>query len=260
MEDQQFILRWHYHETTLLRNLPHLLESDILTDITLSADNQIVKAHRIVLACCSSYFLQLFQNIGSLQHPVIILHNTSHSDLKSIISFIYRGQCLVTRNQLPGLLSLAKLLQIQGLCDMKLPYTLPDRDGLTESKYLRHHQLHSDDRYVPPVQKPKSVVDNEDIELKECNEFKTKLEQEENVEGAPSRKTKDLLFKCFLCGKYLSNQYNLRVHMETHEEGCYMCQSCPHVSRSRDALRKHVSYRHQEQYNIKKRKKMDSVG
>lgn len=61
MEDQQFILRWHYHETTLLRNLPHLLESEILTDITLSADNQVIKAHRIILATCSSYFLQLFQ-------------------------------------------------------------------------------------------------------------------------------------------------------------------------------------------------------
>lgn len=48
--------------------------------------------------------------------------------------------------------------------------------------------------------------------------------------------------------------------METHEEGCYVCQSCPHVSRSRDALRKHVSYRHQEQYGIKKRKKIENIG
>lgn len=64
--------------------------------------------------------------------------------------------------------------------------------------------------------------------------------------------------KCFLCGKYLSNQYNLRVHMETHEEAYHACQSCPHVSRSRDALRKHVSYRHPEEYLTRKRKKTDS--
>lgn len=65
--------------------------------------------------------------------------------------------------------------------------------------------------------------------------------------------------KCFLCGKYLSNQYNLRVHMETHEEAFHACHSCPHVSRSRDALRKHVSYRHPEEYQTRKRKKIDNV-
>lgn len=49
---------------------------------------------------------------------------------------------------------------------------------------------------------------------------------------------------CLICGKQLSNQYNLRVHMETHSNSSYSCTSCSHVSRSRDALRKHVSYRH----------------
>lgn len=49
---------------------------------------------------------------------------------------------------------------------------------------------------------------------------------------------------CLICGKQLSNQYNLRVHMETHSNSSYSCAVCSHVSRSRDALRKHVSYRH----------------
>lgn len=61
MSDQQFVLRWHYHETTLVHNLPCLLESDILTDVTLSVGAQHVKAHKIILAMCSVYFLQLFQ-------------------------------------------------------------------------------------------------------------------------------------------------------------------------------------------------------
>lgn len=49
---------------------------------------------------------------------------------------------------------------------------------------------------------------------------------------------------CYVCGKQLSNQYNLRVHLETHQNVQYACTVCNHVSRSRDALRKHVSYRH----------------
>ncbi|CAH2986023.1 unnamed protein product [Chilo suppressalis] len=49
---------------------------------------------------------------------------------------------------------------------------------------------------------------------------------------------------CTVCNKRLSNQYNLRVHMETHAGRRHACRACPHVSRSRDALRKHVAYRH----------------
>jgi len=79
-----------------------------------------------------------------------------------------------------------------------------------------------------------------------------------NVRKHSSPKDSSETCKCFLCGKYLSNQYNLRVHMETHEEAYHACQSCPHVSRSRDALRKHVSYRHPEEYLSRKRKKIDS--
>ncbi|XP_050556223.1 zinc finger and BTB domain-containing protein 14 isoform X2 [Spodoptera frugiperda] len=49
---------------------------------------------------------------------------------------------------------------------------------------------------------------------------------------------------CTICNKRLSNQYNLRVHMETHAGRRHACRACSHVSRSRDALRKHVAYRH----------------
>lgn len=61
MDNQQFVLRWHYQQSTLTCSLPNLLESNILTDVTLSADNQNIKAHKLVLATCSNYFLQLFK-------------------------------------------------------------------------------------------------------------------------------------------------------------------------------------------------------
>ncbi|KAJ8978991.1 hypothetical protein NQ317_015707 [Molorchus minor] len=120
MSDQQFILRWHYHETTLVHNLPCLLESEVLTDVTLSVGTQHVKAHKLILAMCSVYFLQLFQEMKAT-HPVVVLHNVGIDDIKAILSFMYRGQCVVSQEQLPSLLSVAKLLKIQGLCDMKVP-------------------------------------------------------------------------------------------------------------------------------------------
>jgi hypothetical protein len=148
---EQFVLRWHYQELTLLKNLSAFLESDVLTDVTISVDSHTVKAHKLVLAMCSVYFFQLFQvsfssnsphfcgktthlaalflpdihahilqEMGDTQHPVIVLHNVSLNDMKAVLAFIYRGQCVVSKEQLPGLLSLARLLKIQGLCDMKV--------------------------------------------------------------------------------------------------------------------------------------------
>jgi Zinc finger, C2H2 type len=40
-----------------------------------------------------------------------------------------------------------------------------------------------------------------------------------------------LFATCHICGKSLSNQYNLRVHLETHQNLNYSCSLCSHVSR-----------------------------
>lgn len=74
MEDQQYVLRWHFHETAVLSGLPKLLDSDLLTDITLSAGCRNIKAHRVVLATCSTYFLQLFQVSGCMNGNFVIVH------------------------------------------------------------------------------------------------------------------------------------------------------------------------------------------
>lgn len=58
---EQFVLRWHYQEITLLKNLATFLDTDVLTDVTISVDSHNIKAHRLVLAMCSVYFFQLFQ-------------------------------------------------------------------------------------------------------------------------------------------------------------------------------------------------------
>lgn len=58
---QQFILRWHYHDVTIFHNLQRFFDGDILTDVTLSVGSRRVGAHKVILAMCSVYFLQLFQ-------------------------------------------------------------------------------------------------------------------------------------------------------------------------------------------------------
>ncbi|XP_019881965.1 longitudinals lacking protein, isoforms H/M/V [Aethina tumida] len=276
MSDQQFVLRWHYHESTLIHGLPRLLEDDVLTDITLSVGSQHVRAHKVILAMCSVYFLQLFQEMRHTQHPVVVLHNVTMEDIRAVLSFIYRGQCVVSQEQLPSLLSVGRLLKIQGLCDMKVPESQakidpvttlePDQtDKITTTNLIERtdYSCRKRQRYSPKIDdgpKPhlKQSVPHWDHPCLVVSEKNSpKPEDLSCGPKKPNRETSETC-KCFLCGKYLSNQYNLRVHMETHEETYHACQSCPHVSRSRDALRKHVSYRHPEEYLTRKRRKTDT--
>jgi len=61
MEGQQFCLRWHNFQNTLLSSLPKLLDGGYLTDVTLSAGGRNIQAHRIILSACSYYFKELFK-------------------------------------------------------------------------------------------------------------------------------------------------------------------------------------------------------
>ncbi|EZA52858.1 hypothetical protein DMN91_000003 [Ooceraea biroi] len=331
MEGQQFCLRWHNFQNTLLSSLPKLLDGGHLTDVTLSAGGRNIQAHRIILSACSYYFKELFKDLGSLQHPVIVLPGMEYANLCALVTFMYNGEVNIYQEQLPALLTMANALHIRGLADIagKNPrhdnglYVQPPITQSPEKSPSREERATTelkDDPATVELSEPASaplteITDNPDdedsgndpesipycVKTKPYYSINAKLNQRERLpvpagttvkyvdkgysEGArdeaasivmedqvasavaedvkpPATVMWDANFKflgapgrtsqtynksgvtCLICGKQLSNQYNLRVHMETHSNSSYSCAACSHVSRSRDALRKHVSYRH----------------
>ncbi|KAL1122955.1 hypothetical protein AAG570_003280 [Ranatra chinensis] len=113
---QQFCLRWHNYQTSLLATLPQLLDGEDLTDVTLCAGGRTIKAHRIVLSACSQYFKQLFR-LQPLQHPVIVLPGAEFTDLCALVTFMYSGEVNIYQQQLAGLLNMADTLHIRGLAE-----------------------------------------------------------------------------------------------------------------------------------------------
>jgi len=76
MEGQQFCLRWHNFQNTLLSSLPKLLDGGHLTDVTLSAGGRHIHAHRIILSACSYYFKELFKVYKSqLCYAITLINN-----------------------------------------------------------------------------------------------------------------------------------------------------------------------------------------
>ncbi|EFN87253.1 Protein bric-a-brac 2 [Harpegnathos saltator] len=353
MEGQQFCLRWHNFQNTLLSSLPKLLDGGHLTDVTLSAGGRHIHAHRIILSACSYYFKELFKDLSSLQHPVIVLPGMEYANLCALVTFMYNGEVNIYQEQLPALLAMADTLHIRGLADIAGKNARRDNNSLyvqppvattqPQEKVLSNEMMikkESKDNNVASVESSMEsvsapllpeVADNLDeessndretipycVKTKPYYSINAKLNQREKVPvvpanastvnkyidkvysesgmdettalppppppsaliedrsitsvvedvkppappppavwdanfkflaaSAPSRTTPQTYNKssvtCLICGKQLSNQYNLRVHMETHSNSSYSCAACSHVSRSRDALRKHVSYRH----------------
>jgi len=52
----QMRLRWRTHQGTILSVCDALLATESLLDVTLAAEGQYIRAHKLILSACSPYF------------------------------------------------------------------------------------------------------------------------------------------------------------------------------------------------------------
>jgi len=115
---QEFCLKWNNHRTTIISVMDTLLEEESLVDVTLSADGQFIRAHRVILSACSPYFRQLFKSsFLNDKHPVIIMKDVDFDNLKSLVEYMYKGEANVPQQMLPSFIQTAESLQIRGLAE-----------------------------------------------------------------------------------------------------------------------------------------------
>ena len=113
----QFCLKWNNYQLSLTSAFKHILEEEEFVDVTLSAGGQNLKAHKVVLSACSSYFRDLLRGISLWQHPVLVLRDVQFLELQSILEFVYLGEVNVEQDRLESFLKTAELLRIKGLTD-----------------------------------------------------------------------------------------------------------------------------------------------
>lgn len=96
------------------------LSNECFTDVTLAAEGLTLKAHRMVLSACSSFFQSIFLE-NSSQHPIVVLKDVKYTDLKLIIDFMYEGGIQVREDQIDSLQKTAESLQVHMLADIRVP-------------------------------------------------------------------------------------------------------------------------------------------
>lgn len=92
MLPQQYCLRWKYHHSNLQTMFSQLLDRGCFCDVTLACDGQTLKAHRVVLSACSTYFDSILTNCNSEKDPIVILKDVKFIDIKYLVEFMYKGE------------------------------------------------------------------------------------------------------------------------------------------------------------------------
>lgn len=152
MSEEQFSLVWNSFPRNLSSGLYTLLADEQLVDVTLAAEGQILRAHKLILSVCSTYFRDLFKvfpqyihmykilpNVlflfsqvdflsccvtilfifcaqgNSCKHPIVILKDVNYRDLSAMLHFMYQGEVNIKQEDIASFLKVAETLQIKGL-------------------------------------------------------------------------------------------------------------------------------------------------
>ena len=114
---QQYCLKWNNHTNNMVKVFNQLLDDQNFCDVTLAVEGTHLKAHKMVLSACSTYFKDLFV-ANPCKHPIVILKDMRLDDLKAIINFMYSGEVNVSQSQLGALLKTAEVLKVKGLTEV----------------------------------------------------------------------------------------------------------------------------------------------
>ncbi|XP_034938634.1 protein bric-a-brac 2 isoform X2 [Chelonus insularis] len=151
MAGQHYCLRWNNYQSNMTSVFHQLLQTEAFVDVTLACNEASLKAHKVVLSACSSYFKKLLLS-NPCKHPTIIMpQDVCFNDLKFIIEFVYKGEIDVSQAELQSLLKTADQLKIKGLCEVPESKEAPATVSLSSSpresaasrfnytKLKRHH-------------------------------------------------------------------------------------------------------------------------
>ncbi|XP_044262729.1 zinc finger protein 354A-like [Tribolium madens] len=179
MGSEHYCLRWNNHQSNLLGVFSQLLRDESLVDVTLAcSEGHSIRAHKVVLSACSSYFQTLFVDHPS-RHPIVILKDVRFAELRTLIEFMYKGEVNVEYCQLSALLKTAESLKVKGLAEMTREYKHTEPEQTEPTELTRRPASHSpsvdeNDRLHPSSQSPpvqnlrvcRSPIDHQENEAK----------------------------------------------------------------------------------------------
>jgi len=176
----QYSLNWNNYKFSMTESLKTIIQEEDFVDVTLHTEGKTLKAHKVYLSACSSYFKNVLKGTNLWQHPILFLENVPFQDLQKLLEFVYYGEVQVPQKRLQSFLKSAEILKISGLVD-KIPQStenLPDQSFFSKfpkKKKRRKDSIEANDELSNIVE------NNENVELPIKDEYVDSEQTEEVV-------------------------------------------------------------------------------
>ncbi len=120
---ENYKLRWDDFADNVTSSFAALRDNEEFFDVTLATDDDVLGAHKLVLAACSPMLRSLLHRQQTLSPysplvpALLYLKGISGTDLAHILDFMYNGEVAINQADLDSFLEVAQSLQIKGLSE-----------------------------------------------------------------------------------------------------------------------------------------------
>ena len=113
---EKYTLHWHSYSDHLKEALNEMMLSSEFADVIfVTDDKQQIRAHRNILSAASPVLKSILKIDSKNANPVIYLRGIQHSEMESIMQFIYLGEARFYEERLSEFLTISKSLEIKEL-------------------------------------------------------------------------------------------------------------------------------------------------
>ena len=260
MLQENFNVTWHNYTDHLREMLEEMHFDDSFADVTLVTDDKRqLKAHKNILSACSSVFKEILHINTNDNHQVIYLRGIQHSEMKSILKFIYSGESNFHEERMDEFLLVAKNLGIKELgnnaevgdsvvsaenydnvstgnvSDDKVVFDdIPSsQEALPLTEYSQEEPIITSRPFIPLVEPSISPEGSS--------------QGEENLsDNVRKRRHEGVRYDCDHCDKQFKRQDRLHHHIKSAHEGVkYVCNQCGHKATRQSDLKNHIKTIHE---------------
>ena len=219
-----------------------MMTSNVFADVTLVTDDkQKIRAHRNILSACSPVFKNILQLDSNNANPIVYLRGIQHSEMESIMQFIYLGEAMFYKARMHDFLMVSKNLEIKSL---STGIEMNEQTESNEDDSKHENSFAEDDVYKDPAQRLKEDVSTSENQADVPNKPITENNAKNNRVSVS--RVDGVKYDCNQCNKQFTTLSNLKTHIQAKHEGVkYACNQCDYQATQQNSLKTHIQSKHE---------------
>ena len=279
MYPEKYSLKWDSYSDHLKSMMRELLMNEDFSDVTLvTEDKKQIKGNISILSACSPVFKDMLKKDKN-SSPIVYLRGIQHSEMESIIQFIYLGEATFYEERMDEILAVAKSLEIKELCNAEPESNYERKDSypnvqdtstqyveeqtiIPASKQAKHErQLDLTGKYEcdqchKTCTGPSGLYNHKQSVHKgvkyACNQCDQQFTAQRSLNDHIQSKHEGVKYACDQCDYQAGYKKNLTVHIQSKHEGIkYACDQCDYQASQRCDLKVHIKSKHEGIYKLR---------